>query len=339
MNADLESLENKTLQPSEALLGDLQKLDGDIVILGVGGKMGPDLAIQAKRAFNALGKQNRVIGVSRFSRGEMREKLEAQGVETVAADLLDESQLAELPRGDNVIYMAGTKFGTSGNEHLTWAMNAYLPGRVSETFRASRIVLFSTGNVYPFVSIAGGGSIESDPPAPVGEYGQSCLGRERVFEHFSRRYEIPMLIYRLNYAIDFRYGILLDVANAVRNEQAIDLTTGHVNVIWQPDANEMVLRSLLHCSTPPAVLNVTGPETVSVRWLAERFGERFGKEPRFQGEEAATALLSNASRAHELFGYPSVPLRRMIELVAVWIENGGGSLEKPTHYQTRSGDF
>lgn len=335
----LRQLENEALNPTDKLLADLKQVEGDLLLLGVGGKMGPDLAVQARRAFDALGKKNRVIGVSRFSSADAREMLESNGIETVAADLLQESQLAQLPQCPNVVFMAGTKFGTTGNEHQTWAMNAYLPGRVCETFRDSRIVLFSTGNVYPFVSIGSGGSLESDHPAPVGEYGQSCLGRERVFEHFSRRYSIPMLLFRLNYAIDFRYGILLEVANAVRNERPIDLTTGHVNVIWQPDANEIVLRSLLHCGTPPEIFNVTGPETVSVRWLAYRFGERFSKTPRFEGEEASTALLSNASRAHAAFGYPSVPLRRMIELVATWVEGGGETLDKPTHYQTRSGQF
>lgn len=339
MDQELRRMEERALTPHPRLLKDMESLDGDILILGAGGKMGPALATQLRLALDALGKKNRVLAVSRFSRPDMKERLEKAGVITIAADLLNEEELKELRRCENVIYMVGTKFGTSENEHFTWAMNTYLPGRVAETFRESRIVVFSTGNVYPFVPVSSGGSLETDPPDPVGEYAQSCLGRERMFEHFSHRYSTPVLLFRLNYAVDFRYGILLEVATAVRDSRPVDVTTGHANVIWQPDANEIALRSILHCSTPPRRFNVTGPETVSIRWLAHRFAERFGVEPRFSGEEAPTALLSNASQVHATFGYPHVPLAKMVDLVATWVEQGGETLDKPTHFQTRTGEF
>jgi nucleoside-diphosphate-sugar epimerase len=332
-------LETELAKPSEALIRDLSKIEGDILILGAGGKMGPSLARLAKNAVREAGIEKRVIGVSRFSSGRLDEELREDGIETVAADLLDEEQLESLPEVENVIYMAGTKFGTTGNEHLSWAMNAYLPGRVAEKFRDSRVVVFSTGNVYPLTPVALGGASEEHPVGPVGEYAQSCLGRERVFEHFSRAHGMLMTIFRLNYAIDLRYGVLLEVARAVRKRRPIDLTMGHVNVIWQGDANELALRSLAVCESPPKVLNVTGPETVPVRWLAQRFGDLFGVEPVFEGEERSTALLSNASRAHEMFGYPKVSLRQMIEWTAAWVEAGGPTLDKPTHFQEREGKF
>jgi len=280
-----------------------------------------------------------VIGVSRFSSGTLRSKLEAAGIETISADLLDDQQLQQLPKAENVIYMAGQKFGTTGREPYTWAMNAYLPGRVAEAFRHSRIVSYSTGNVYPLMPVKGGGATEETPVAPVGEYAQSCLGRERIFSYFSTVYNIPMLHFRLNYAIDMRYGVLLEVASAVRERQPIDLSMGHVNVIWQGDANEMAIRSLALCDTPPRILNVTGPETISVRWLAEQFAKRFGVDPIFVNEEQDTALLSNASEAHRLFGYPRVSLQQMIDWTVEWIEAGGEILNKATRFQERKGEF
>ena len=335
----VEQLEAKLTEPSEGLIADVAKLEGDILILGVGGKMGLSLAQLAKNAIDHAGIDKGLIGVSRFSSTGLEEELRSDGVETIATDLLDEHQLQSLPEVDNVIYMTGTKFGTTGREHLTWAMNSYLPGRVAEKFKESRIVVFSSGNVYPLTPVSLGGVTEEHPPGPVGEYAQSCLGRERVFEHFSHRNETPMLHFRLNYAIDLRYGVLLEIATSVREEQPVDLSMGHVNVIWQGDANEMAIRSLTVCESPPKLLNVTGPETVSVRWLAERFGELFGVEPVFINEEQDTALLSNASQAHKLFGYPKVPLQQMIEWTAQWIEAGGMVLDKDTHFQEREGKF
>ncbi|WP_261131541.1 NAD(P)-dependent oxidoreductase [Bacillus sp. Marseille-Q3570] len=335
----VEELENKMTEPSEKLISDLMKIDGDIMILGVGGKMGPTLARLAKRAIDEAGLQKKIIGVSRFSDGTLQKRLEDYGVQTIAADLLDDEQVQNLPHADNIIYMAGNKFGTTGNEHFTWAMNAYLPGRVAERFKDSRIVSFSTGNVYPLTSVLRGGTSEDQPTAPVGEYAQSCLGRERIFTYFSQKYNIPMVHFRLNYAIDLRYGVLVDIANSIKNQQPIDLSLGHVNVIWQGDANEMALRSLLTCDTPPTILNVTGPETLSIRWLAERLGEQMGITPIFDNEEKETALLSNASKAHKLFGYPSVSVREMIEWTGDWLMNEGETINKPTHFQERKGAF
>ena len=336
---DLQKLEEELLQPSEDLINDMAGIEGDIILLGVGGKMGPSMAKLAKQAIKKAGVNKRVIGVSRFSDGQVQAELEAAGVETVSADLLNEQQLANLPDAENVIYLAGTKFGTTGKEAFTWAMNSYLPGRVAEKYRNSRIVAFSTGNVYPFVPVTSGGCSEEQAPSPVGEYGQSCLGRERIFQYFSDKYNIPTLIYRLNYAIDFRYGILLEIAKSVRNEKPIDLTSGNAHVIWQGDANEIAIRSLRHCDVPAKILNVTGPETVSIKWLAQQFGLLFQREPVFINEAQPNALLSNASEAFKLFGYPKVPLRQMIEITATWLQSGGQVWSKETHFQERNGKF
>lgn len=332
-------LEQFMTKPSSALIEDLKQIDGDILILGIGGKMGPTLAKMTKRAIDEAGLQKRVIGVSRFSAGALQQELEDAGIETIAADLLNEDQLQGLPDVKNVIFMAGNKFGTTGNEHFTWAMNAYLPGRVAEKYKNSRIVAFSSGNIYPFSEVTKGNCSEDIVPSPIGEYAQSCLGRERVLTNFSIRNHTPLVLFRLNYAIDMRYGVLLEVAKAVHEERAIDLTTGSVNVIWQGDANEYALRSLLLCSSPPKILNVTGPETISVRRLAKEFGNRFDKQPVFEGNEQTTALLNTASQAHQLFGYPSVTLQEMIDRTVSWIREGGETYNKPTHFQERKGAF
>ncbi|MEC3878315.1 NAD-dependent epimerase/dehydratase family protein [Parapedobacter sp. 10938] len=339
MMSKLASLEREILAPSEALVADMAKIDGDILLLGVAGKMGPSMAKVAKRAVEATGVKKRIIGVSRFSNPATKADLEAAGIETLSADLLDDAALQALPEVPNVIYLAGQKFGTTGKEAFTWAMNTYLPGRVAEKYRNARIVAFSTGNVYPFSPLSQNGYSEEHPAEPIGEYGQSCLGRERIFQYFSEKYDIPTLIYRLNYAVDFKYGVLLEIAKSVQNGQPIDLRTGHVNVIWQGDANEIALRSLLHCQTPAKLLNVTGPETASVKWLAYQFGLLFGKEPIFEGQPHDSALLSNASEAHRLFGYPRVTLKQMIELIYQWLVAGGELIEKPTHFQERAGKF
>ena len=262
---DINKLYQQLLQPSDDLISEMASLDGDILILGVGGKMGPDLARLAKHAMDKTGSRKKVIGVSRFSEAGLQDELEQEGIETYNADLLKDDQLQALPDAKNVIYLAGTKFGTSGKESFTWAMNSYLPGRVAEKYKNSRIVVFSTGNVYHLTPVVSGGATEDQPPQPVGEYAQSCLGRERIFQYFSSVYNTPMLIFRLNYANDVTYGVLLDIALSVKDNKPIDLSMGHVNVIWQGDANERALRSLIHCQAPPKILNIAGP-IVSVRY-------------------------------------------------------------------------
>lgn len=336
---ELISLEQRMLEPSPALIADVSRIKGDILLLGVAGKMGPAMARVARKAVDAAGTGQRVIGVSRFSNPASRAELENVGVETIAANLLDDQDLANLPDAPNVIYLAGHKFGTTGNESYTWAMNTYLPGRVAEKYRDSNIVAFSSGNVLPFVPVTSGGASEDVAPEPIGEYAQSCLGRERIFEYFSEKNGTPMLIYRLNYAVDFRYGVVLEIAKSVLNGRPIDLRTENVNVIWQGDANEIAIRSLLHCESPAKMLNVTGPETLSTRWLANQFGSIFGKEPQFAYEPQGTALLNNASECHRLFGYPRVTIREIIELTARWLREGGEQLDKPTHFQERAGKF
>lgn len=336
---ELINLEQRMLEPSPALIADVSRIKGDILLLGVAGKMGPAMARVARKAVDAAGTGQRVIGVSRFSNPASRAELENVGVETIAANLLDDQDLANLPDAPNVIYLAGHKFGTTGNESYTWAMNTYLPGRVAEKYRDSNIVAFSSGNVLPFVPVTSGGASEDVTPEPIGEYAQSCLGRERIFEYFSEKNGTPVLIYRLNYAVDFRYGVVLEIAKSVLNGKPIDLRTENVNVIWQGDANEIAIRSLLHCESPAKMLNVTGPETLSTRWLANQFGSIFGKEPQFAYEPQGTALLNNASECHRLFGYPRVTIREIIELTARWLREGGEQLDKPTHFQERAGKF
>ena len=332
-------LESYLSEPTDAVIAAIAALEGDILILGVGGKMGPTLAKQAKRAIDRAGITKSVIGVSRFSTPSVQENLQKAGIETITTDLLSENCLQNLPETQNVILMAGRKFGSTGNESLTWAMNSYMPGRVAEKFRSSRLVVFSTGNVYPLTPVSYGGATESSPVAPIGEYAQSCLSRERICTHFSSQFGTPMAILRLNYAIDLRYGILLDIAEKVYTEEPISLEMGNVNVIWQGDANAVALRAFAHCQSPPLILNVTGPETISTRYLVLCFGALFNKPTRFEGKEAAKALLSNASRCHQLFGYPDVSLGQMIEWVAEWVRIGGTTLRKPTHFEVRDGKF
>ncbi len=334
-----QQLEDRLSEPSANDARAMVALEGDILILGVGGKMGPSLARRARRACEVAGVKKRIIGVARFSTPGTRDFLESNGVETVQADLLDPGALAALPDAANVVFMTGRKFGSTGSEHLTWAMNVFQPGTAADRFRQSKIVAFSSGNVYPLTPVLQGGSTESTPPAPVGEYAISALGRERMLEYFSSRHGTPVTILRLNYAIDLRYGVLLDVGLKVFERRLVNLSMGHANVIWQGDANSICLQSFALCQSPPTILNMTGPETISIRWLAHRFGARFGIEPILEGTESDTALLNNAARCHRLFGYPTVTVEQMIEMVADWIGLGGATLNKPTHFETRDGKF
>ena len=331
-----EELEELLSRPNDADVAAMRGLAGDLLILGVAGKMGPSLALRAKRA---AAPDQRVIGVSRFSSEANRRLLEAAGIETISADLLDDDALGRLPDAPNVIHMAARKFGSTGDESPTWAMNAYLPARVAERFRASRIVAFSSGNVYPLSAIAQGGSTENSPLEPVGEYAMSAVARERLLTHMSKTHGTPMAILRLNYAVETRYGVLLDIGTRVFERKPIDLGTGCANVIWQGDANSICLRSFAHCSSPPFVLNLTGPETLSVRWIASRFGQILGVEPVLEGEERSTALLNNAARSFRLFGYPTVSVDEIIEWTAQWIGSGARTLGKPTHFEARDGKF
>jgi nucleoside-diphosphate-sugar epimerase len=333
---DEDQLEDFMTAPSDLLRVDLGKVPGDLLVLGVGGKMGPTLARLAKRAMP----NQRVIGVARFSEAGLREKLQAWDIECIEADLLDRAQIEKLPKSPNVVFMAGRKFGSTGAEYLTWAMNAQVPAMVAEIFAKSRIVAFSTGCVYPYVSVTGGGATEETPAVPPpGAYANSCVAREAMFEYFSRKCETPGRIIRLNYAIDMRYGVLHDVASKVLAGRPIDLTAGHVNVIWQGDANTMILRMLAHCSSPTSAINISGPETISIRWLATEFGKRFGKEPVFEGREAVNGWLVSTSKARALLGEPLVPLERMIAWTTDWISRNQRSLGKETHYDTRDGSF
>lgn len=332
---DENALDEFMSQPTPALIRDLDSVDGDIIIIGVAGKMGPTLARMAKRAQP----DRRIIGVARFSDPKIRTNIEAHGIETITADLLDRAQVEKLPKVANVIFMAGRKFGSEGSESLTWAMNGHVPALVADHFAGSRIIGFSTICVYPFAPVLHGGATENDPLGPPGEYAMSCIARERMIEHFSLLHDSPGILIRLSYAIDMRYGVLHDLAAKVHGGEPVDLTMGHVNVIWQGDACSQSLRALRHAVVPSAPLNVSGPETVSIRWLAERFADKFGVKANFIGEEASTAWLANTSRAASLFGYPAVPLDRMVEWTADWISRGMGGFNKATHFETRSGSY
>ena len=334
-----EQLTDLLITPTEADIDFARRLRGDTVILGAGGKMGPTLAQRLRLALVQAGKKQRVLAISRFESSPTREELEASGVETLSADLLDPAVIRTLPQVENVLYLAGRKFGSTADPELTWAMNALVPAWVAEYYRNSRIVAFSTGNIYPFVSADQGGSVESDMPEPRGEYAQSCLARERVFQYFSKKFNTPCLIYRLNYAIDLRYGVLVDIARQVFENQPVDISVPAVNVLWQGDANSYALRSLDLCGSPARILNVTGPETLSVVRAAEFFADRFDRELRVKGEPGPLALLNNAGACHAALGYPSMSANELMEAVAVWVKVGGKSLNKATKFQVTDGKF
>jgi len=334
-----EQLESFLSAPYPADIEVMRRLPGDLIILGAGGKMGPSLTRRAKRAAQAAGVERRVIAVSRFSSPEARDELEQEGIETIPCDLYHRDEVDSLPSCENVLYLAGRKFGSSDRSDLTWAGNTIIPAYVAHRYHDARIVAFSTGNVYPFVKATTGGSTEKDSPDPLGEYAQSCLGREGVFEYFSREYGTRCLFFRLNYAVDLRYGVLVDIARKIYAGEAVDLAVPAFNVIWQGDANSYALRSLELCQSPPQILNVTGPEIVSTRRAAAFFAARFGRTAVFRGEEQELALLNNAAHCHSLLGYPQVTLGWLMEMVAHWVEIGGASLNKPTKFEVTDGRF
>lgn len=331
-------LEELLTLPSQLDLEAASQLNGDVVVLGAGGKMGPSLVVRIRRAIQQAGLNHKVIAVTRKDRDGLLAR-HSRGADVIEADLLNPRTYDTLPDAPNVVFMAGRKFGSVADQPLTWATNVWMAGLAAERFHTSRIVAFSTGNVYPFTAAQGPGANEDTPVAPVGEYAQSALARERIFEYFANTHRIPTLIYRLNYAVDLRYGVLVDICEKVLHGQPIDLTTGYANVIWQGDANSYCLRSFALCDVPARALNVTGLKTLSVREVAEKFAHRFGKKPKFTGTESATALLSDASRCAELLGPPSVSEEQLIEMTANWLSAGGVTLGKPTKFERRDGTF
>ncbi|WP_038943785.1 NAD-dependent epimerase/dehydratase family protein [Bradyrhizobium japonicum] len=332
---DIAALDDLLCRPTQALIDDLKKVEGDIMILGVAGKMGPTLAGHAK----AAAPDRRVIGVARFSDASVKVWLHARGVETISCDLMDETAIHALPKAPNIIFMAGRKFGAEGDLSLTWAMNAHVPALAAQAFPSSRIVAFSTGCIYPFVPVDGKGATEDMAPNPPGEYAQSCVGRERMFEYFSRKFGTPGRLFRLNYAIDMRYGVLHDIATKVLTGTPIDVSLGHVNFIWQGDASAQALRCLAHCTAPTSPINVSGHEILAVRDLAAKFGARFGRAPVLTGQEEPTAWLTDTSKAVELFGLPVVGTEQLIAWTADWVSRSMPSLGKPTKYEVRDGRY
>ncbi|NUM53989.1 MAG: NAD-dependent epimerase/dehydratase family protein [Candidatus Hydrogenedentes bacterium] len=335
----VDQLEDVMTRPSPGLVEAMRALKGDIVILGVGGKMGPTLAMLAARAVEESGVTRGITAVSTFSQGAVRERLESCGIATHKADLLAPGAIDALPDAENVVYMIGRKFGSTGAEWDTWGTNVLATGLAARRYATARVVAFSSGNVYPFVPVDGGGATETTLPDPVGEYAMSGLGRERMWDYASHHYGTRVLHYRLNYAVELRYGVILDVAQKVWKGETIDVTMGYANCIWQGYANSVALQCLALATSPPAVLNVTGLERISIRDLATRMGGLLGKKPNIVGAEAPTALLSNATKCHDLFGPPDVSIDTLCHWIAHWIASGGKTLAKPTHFETRDGKF
>lgn len=334
-----EQLEELLSHPGDKVIEMFSRIDGDLMFLGVGGKIGPALAMMAIRACEKAGIKKRIAGVSQFESEELRKKLEVNGIETIRGNLLEFDFIKSLPAMENVYFLAGMKFGSSDNLSQTWAVNSFLPALVVEHFRKSRIVAFSTGCVYPLVPVESGGSLETDTPVPIGEYAQSCLGRERMFEYGSNKNNTPVSLIRLNYSVELRYGVLVDIALKVINRLPVELDMGYFNTIWQGDVNDLVLRSLELAASPAAVFNLTGPEILSVREVAGEFARLFGVDVRFTGKEASTALLSNSTRVYNYLGTPEVPVERVIRWIAGWIKEGGKLSGKPTHFEVRDGRY
>jgi nucleoside-diphosphate-sugar epimerase len=335
-----DELEDYLSTPTPGTIHQMAELSGDLLVIGAGGKMGFSLSRMARRSLDATAQDRRVLAVSRFTEPGGERRFQAAGIDTLRGDVMDQAFLDKLPDSPKVLHLVGVKFGTSASPAYTWASNVFLSGMVARRFRNSRMVVLSSGNVYPLSSVHSDGPAETDPLEPVGEYAQSCLGRERIFEYFSQSESTPMALIRLNYANALRYGVLTDIAQRVVAARTVDVTTGYVNVIWQADANAAILRAFGLCASPPAILNVAGPEKASVRALATRLASLMGKDPpAFTGCEASTALLSNASRQRELFGYPSVGLETLLAWTAEWVAEGKPVWGKPTHFQVREGQF
>lgn len=334
-----KDLDHFMAEPDANVLSTVEKSEGDFVVLGAAGKMGPTVALMLRKAIDKLGKKQEVYGVSRFSDPKSREQLEAWGIKTVPCDLLDAGAVKNLPDAKNVLFLAGQKFGTSSNPELTWVMNTLTPANVAERYKDARIVAYSTGCVYPFTKIGSGGSVETDEIDPQGEYANTCAGRERVFEYYAKKNNTPIALYRLNYAVDLRYGVIVDVAQKVLAGEEVDVSMGQVNLIWQGDAVARSIALLDHATSPAFKLNVTGPETIAIRFLAEKLAGYFGKTAKITGTEQPEAWLSNASLSNRLFGYPQVTLDEMIQWVAAYLQTGGSTLNKPTHFETRDGKF
>jgi nucleoside-diphosphate-sugar epimerase len=332
-----DQIEQIMTDPRPEVVSSLSKLDGDIMILGGGGKMGPTLTKLVKNCINSGNLKKKVISVDKIFSPSLQKDFKKNDIDFIECDLLN--NIDQLPEVPNIVFMAGMKFGTSGNSSVTWALNTYLPALTAKRFSKSKIVVFSSANIYHMTPVLHGGATEHNYPNPYGEYAQSVLGREKMFEYFSLTNGTPVVIIRLAYAVDLRYGIILDIAQKVYSKTPVDVSMGHVNVIWQGDANAQILRSFELCSNPPAFLNVTGPETISVRWLANRLGELMNVKPIIEGQESDSALLFNASKALSLFGYPKVTLDQMVQWIANWVIKGGKTLNKPTHYETRDGKF
>ena len=334
-----EKLNQLLTQTSGALIEDMKKIKGDIMVLGAGGKMGPTLCVLAKNACKAAGVDKKIYAVSRGSDQIATDLMKENGIEVIAADLLDKEKLYALPEVENVIYMAGRKFGTDGNEWQTWAMNSTLPAFVADKFKKSNIVVFSSGNIYPIVPLSEGGCTEADRPVPNGEYAMSCLARERAFEYAANTFGTKIFIYRLNFAVDLRYGVLFDCADKIMKGEPISLSTPCFNFIWQGSANEIAIRGLLHADSPACIMNVTGPETVSIKKASIELGKYLGKEPIFENECGTDAYLNDASLAMETFGYPQVSAKTLIRWQAEWLLDGGRTLGKPTHFEERKGSY
>jgi len=334
-----EQLEELLSRPDARTIEMFSRLDGDLIFLGVSGKIGQSLAYMAKRACDQAGIKKRIIGVAKFDNKETQQKIEKYGIKTIRGDMLDTEFTKSLPHVRNVIFLAGMKFGSTGNLAMTWAVNSYLPTIIADHFRKSRIAAFSTGCVYPLVPVESGGSVETDLPEAIGEYAQSCLGRERMFEYGSIRNKTETVLIRLNYAVEMRYGVLVDIALKIKNNQPVDLSMGYFNVIWQGDLNNIVLLSLEQVSSPANILNITGPEILTVREVAEKFGKLFKNKPDFINKEANTALLNNSAKAFKIFGKPAMPIDQVILWISWWLKEEKDLLGKPTHFEVRDGKY